>query len=209
MSKKSSRNNNSGQVRIIAGKWRGRKLPVPDSPGLRPTTDRVKETLFNWLAPVIQEARCLDCFAGSGSLGFEALSRHAGNVVMLESERTIAQGLQKNLAQLDTDCGQVIHTNAISWLEGDATPFDIVFLDPPFRQGLLAKVVTLLEQRGWLAEDAWIYVETESEGARVDTPPEWCLLREKVAGQVAYRLYQRTHQSISEQEEDEDETTGN
>lgn len=207
MSKKSSPNK-VGQIRIIAGKWRGRKLPVPDSPGLRPTTDRVKETLFNWLAPVIQEARCLDCFAGSGSLGFEALSRYAGKVVMLEAERAIAQGLQKNLALLDTNCGQVIHTNALSWLEGDATPFDVVFLDPPFRQGLLPQTVALLEQRGWLAEEAWIYVETESENAAVETPPTWRLHREKIAGQVAYRLYQRGPLSTSKQGEHENENAG-
>ncbi|MGL5584420.1 MAG: 16S rRNA (guanine(966)-N(2))-methyltransferase RsmD, partial [Plesiomonas sp.] len=95
MAKKSS-----GQIRIISGQWRGRKLPVPDSPGLRPTTDRVRETLFNWLAPVLHGARCLDCFAGSGALGLEALSRYADHVVLLEFERHVADTLQKNVRDL-------------------------------------------------------------------------------------------------------------
>ncbi|SQI34577.1 Ribosomal RNA small subunit methyltransferase D [Leminorella richardii] len=202
MSKKSSPSK-AGQIRIIAGQWRGRKLPVPDSPGLRPTTDRVKETLFNWLAPVLQEARCLDCFAGSGSLGFEALSRYAEQVVMLEAERSVAQGLQKNLALLNARGGQVVHTDTLSWLKGSPSPFDVVFLDPPFRQGLLAETVSLLEQRGWLAEEAWIYVETESESAAVAVPPTWQLHREKVAGQVAYRLYQRQPLSAPQHTEQE------
>ena len=95
----------SGQIRIIGGQWRGRKLPVPESPGLRPTTDRVRETLFNWLAPSMVDARCLDCFAGSGALGLEALSRYAGSTTLLEMERGVAQQLQKNLATLKASNG--------------------------------------------------------------------------------------------------------
>jgi len=183
----------AGQIRIIGGQWRGRKLPVPNSPGLRPTTDRVRETLFNWLAPVIQGARCLDCFAGSGALGLEALSRYAGSVTLLEFERPVAQQLEKNLALLQGK-GNVVNTNALSWLAGKAQPFDVVFLDPPFRKGLLAETVTLLEQQGWLADEAWIYVEAEAESAATDVPANWQLHREKVAGQVAYRLYIRSQE---------------
>lgn len=183
----------TGQIRIIGGQWRGRKLPVPNSPGLRPTTDRVRETLFNWLAPVIQGARCLDCFAGSGALGLEALSRYAGSATLLEFERPVAQQLEKNLALLQGK-GVVINTNALSWLAGDGQPFDVVFLDPPFRKGLLAETVLLLEQRGWLADEAWIYVEAEAESAAADVPASWQLHREKVAGQVAYRLYLRSQE---------------
>ncbi|MBK5144040.1 16S rRNA (guanine(966)-N(2))-methyltransferase [Budviciaceae bacterium BWR-B9] len=188
----------TGQIRIIGGQWRGRKLPVPDSPGLRPTTDRVRETLFNWLAPVLNEARCLDCFAGSGALGFEALSRYAGKTVLLESERSIAQQLQQNLQRLNSDKGQVVHTNALQWLAQAGTPFDVVFLDPPFRRNLLTETFTLLEQQGWLADEAWIYVEAETEHAVSDAPANWHLHREKTAGQVAYRLYVRRASSLNE-----------
>ncbi|HEI8868002.1 16S rRNA (guanine(966)-N(2))-methyltransferase [Serratia sp. AKBS12] len=181
----------AGQIRIIGGQWRGRKLPVPNSPGLRPTTDRVRETLFNWLAPVIQGARCLDCFAGSGALGLEALSRYADSVTLLEFERPVARQLEQNLALLKGN-GLVVNTNALSWLAGKAEPYRVVFLDPPFRKGLLAQTITLLEQQGWLADEAWIYVEAEAESAATDVPANWSLHREKVAGQVAYRLYIRS-----------------
>ncbi|QHP78563.1 16S rRNA (guanine(966)-N(2))-methyltransferase [Pectobacterium carotovorum] len=181
----------AGQIRIIGGQWRGRKLPVPDSPGLRPTTDRVRETLFNWLAPVIQQARCLDCFAGSGALGLEALSRYAAHTTLLEMERAVAQQLTQNLALLRAENAEVVNTDALSWLAKLGTPFDVVFLDPPFRKELLNNTLALLEQQGWLAPDAWIYVETEAENAQLTIPENWQLHREKIAGQVAYRLYIR------------------
>ncbi|MBC3381443.1 16S rRNA (guanine(966)-N(2))-methyltransferase [Serratia fonticola] len=187
----------AGLIRIIGGQWRGRKLPVPNSEGLRPTTDRVRETLFNWLAPVIRGARCLDCFAGSGALGLEALSRYAESATLLEYERPVAQQLGKNLALLQGN-GSVVNTNALTWLAGNGQPFDVVFLDPPFRKGLLADTVTLLEQQGWLANEAWIYVEAEAESAATDVPVTWTLHREKVAGQVAYRLYLRTLEEKTE-----------
>ncbi|WP_127959229.1 16S rRNA (guanine(966)-N(2))-methyltransferase [Serratia microhaemolytica] len=179
-----------GQIRIIGGQWRGRKLSVINSQGLRPTTDRIRETLFNWLAPVIAGARCLDCFAGSGSLALEALSRYAEYATLLEAERSVAAQLEKNVQQLQANA-QVIHTNALNWLAQPGQPFDVVFLDPPFRQGLLAESVALLEQQGWLASSAWIYVETEAEGVTPHVPVDWQLHREKIAGQVAYRLYHR------------------
>ncbi|OSN08050.1 16S rRNA (guanine(966)-N(2))-methyltransferase [Lonsdalea iberica] len=180
-----------GQIRIIGGQWRGRKLPVPHSPGLRPTTDRVRETLFNWLAPVIQQARCLDCFAGSGALALEALSRYAAHATLLEAERGIARQLSQNLSLLRAENASVIHTDALRWLAQPGEAFDVVFLDPPFRQGLLDNTVSLLETQGWLADDAWIYIETEAENRTLNLPANWQLHREKVAGQVAYRLYAR------------------
>ncbi|OSN11189.1 16S rRNA (guanine(966)-N(2))-methyltransferase RsmD [Lonsdalea iberica] len=180
-----------GQIRIIGGQWRGRKLPVPHSPGLRPTTDRVRETLFNWLAPVIQQARCLDCFAGSGALALEALSRYAAHATLLEAERGIARQLSQNLSLLRAENASVIHTDALQWLAQPGEAFDVVFLDPPFRQGLLDNTVSLLETQGWLADDAWIYIETEAENRTLNLPANWQLHREKVAGQVAYRLYAR------------------
>ncbi|MEW5561727.1 16S rRNA (guanine(966)-N(2))-methyltransferase [Enterobacter asburiae] len=184
----------SGQIRIIGGQWRGRKLPVPDSPGLRPTTDRVRETLFNWLAPHMVDARCLDCFAGSGALGLEALSRYAGSATLLEMERHVAQQLQKNLATLNARNAQVVNTNSLTFLAQAGTPHDVVFIDPPFRKGLLEETLALLENNGWLADDALIYVESEVENGLPPVPAHWDLHREKVAGQVAYRLYHREAQ---------------
>ncbi|EOE5506950.1 16S rRNA (guanine(966)-N(2))-methyltransferase [Cronobacter sakazakii] len=184
----------SGQIRIIGGQWRGRKLPVPDSPGLRPTTDRVRETLFNWLAPYLVGARCLDCFAGSGALGLEALSRYAADATLLEMERSVAQQLQKNLATLKSSAAKVVNTNTLNFLNQNGEPHDIVFVDPPFRKGLLEETLNLLETRGWLAQQALIYVESEVENGLPPVPANWQLHREKVAGQVAYRLYLRESQ---------------
>ncbi|EKM0531207.1 16S rRNA (guanine(966)-N(2))-methyltransferase [Cronobacter turicensis] len=184
----------SGQIRIIGGQWRGRKLPVPDSPGLRPTTDRVRETLFNWLAPYLVGARCLDCFAGSGALGLEALSRYAADATLLEMERGVAQQLQKNLATLKSSAAKVVNTNTLNFLSQNGEPHDIVFVDPPFRKGLLEETLNLLETRGWLAPQALIYVESEVENDLPPVPASWQLHREKVAGQVAYRLYLRESQ---------------
>ncbi|AZP31846.1 MULTISPECIES: 16S rRNA (guanine(966)-N(2))-methyltransferase [Cronobacter] len=184
----------SGQIRIIGGQWRGRKLPVPDSPGLRPTTDRVRETLFNWLAPYLVGARCLDCFAGSGALGLEALSRYAADATLLEMERGVAQQLQKNLATLKSSAAKVVNTNTLNFLNQNGEPHDIVFVDPPFRKGLLEETLNLLETRGWLAPQALIYVESEVENGLPPVPASWQLHREKVAGQVAYRLYLRESQ---------------
>lgn len=188
----------SGQIRIIGGQWRGRKLPVPDSPGLRPTTDRVRETLFNWLAPGMVDARCLDCFAGSGALGLEALSRYARQATLVEMERGIAQQLSKNLATLNAANGHVVNANTLDFLNNSGESYDIVFVDPPFRKGLLEQTITLLEQNGWLADNAFIYVESEAEGGLPPHPDNWQLHREKVAGQVAYRLFIREPQGATD-----------
>lgn len=155
----------SGHIRIISGRWRGRKLPVQDVEGLRPTTDRVKETVFNWLSGWLPGSRCLDPFAGSGSLAFEALSRGAASVLMLERDKAAAEQLKQNLALLGVDAqGHLEQTDSLRYLrQVPAHPFDLVFLDPPFRQGLLAQTAQLLESGGWLTDEALIYVETETE----------------------------------------------
>ena len=188
---KKPQSSGTGQIRIIGGQWRGRKLPVPDSPGLRPTTDRVRETLFNRLAPSMVDATVLDCFAGSGALGLEALSRYAANATLLEMDRAVSQQLQKNLVTLKAANGQVVNTNTLNYLAQPGKPHTIVFVDPPFRKGLLEETLTLLEGNGWLADDALIYVESEVENGMPPVPAGWTLHREKVAGQVAYRLYHR------------------
>ncbi|WMC10381.1 16S rRNA (guanine(966)-N(2))-methyltransferase RsmD [Oceanimonas pelagia] len=181
----------TGQIRLIGGQWRGRKLPVLHSEGLRPTTDRIKETLFNWLMFEIRGSRCLDLFAGSGSLGFEALSRHAAEVVMVEKDTTVAAQLKRNLASLPAAPGTVIQADAVQYLQQAATPFDVVFLDPPFHKELLPQVCERLEQNGWLAENALIYIEREQGLALPTLPDHWSLHKDKQAGQVSYQLYQR------------------
>ena len=180
-----------GCVRIISGLWRGRKLPVHDAEGLRPTTDRVKETLFNWLAQEIPHALCLDLFAGSGGLGFEAASRQAKLVTMVELNPKAFAQLQQNVTAVKANNIQLVSGDALQFLKQQGTPHHVVFIDPPFRQGLLQETVTLLEQNGWLAEDAMIYIEAEKEWQVENLPATWHLHREKTAGQVSYRLYQR------------------
>ncbi|EOW6616328.1 16S rRNA (guanine(966)-N(2))-methyltransferase RsmD [Vibrio fluvialis] len=182
----------SGQVRIISGLWRGRKLPVHDAEGLRPTTDRVKETLFNWLAQDIPHAKCLDLFAGSGGLGFESASRQAEKVTMLEMNPQAFAQLKTNIAALKASNIEAINTDTLAYLKQPGQTYDVVFIDPPFRQGLLQETVQLLEQNGWLAANAMIYIESEKELPLTELPENWQLYREKLAGQVCYRLFERT-----------------
>ncbi|CUX97229.1 16S rRNA (guanine(966)-N(2))-methyltransferase [Candidatus Hoaglandella endobia] len=181
----------AGQIRIIGGRWRGRKLPLPYSQDLRPTTNRVRETLFNWLAPVIHGKHCLDCFAGSGALGLEAISRAAASVILLEQDLTVSAQLAKNLKLLQAYQAQLITANSLRWLEQPSTAFDVVFIDPPFRQGMIERTVALLEKHRHLANEAWIYIEQAIDSAETIVPANWQLYKKKVAGQVAYRLYIR------------------
>lgn len=187
----------ANQIRVIAGQWRGRRLRFPDLPQLRPTADRVRETLFNWLAPVLPGARCLDLFAGSGALGIEALSRGAAEAVFIEHHLAAAAGLRGNLDRLQADNARVHTAEALAWLRQPATPFEIVLLDPPFGQKLLEPVCAALEQGGWLAPVAWIYLETESEWRPFALPANWTPYREKIAGAVAYRLIRRETLSLA------------
>jgi len=175
-----------GRFRIIGGQWRGRRLPVPPQPGVRPTPDRVRETLFNWLAPVIEGARCLDLYAGSGALGLEALSRGAAGVVFVDRAPAVLQHLRESLELLGTERGEIMRMDAMSYLGGAATPFDIVFLDPPYRQGLVAPALEKLAGRGWLAPGASVYVEHEAGAPSL--PAGWSLYRSAAAGQVRYHL---------------------
>ena len=178
------------KIRIIGGKYKGYKLPVLHRNGLRPTPSRVRETLFNWLTPIIQDANCLDCFAGTGALGLEALSRYANSATFLEIDYVIAQQLKK-LLQNYFNNGIIINTNAITWLKKPGKPFDMVFVDPPFRNNLLEQTLYFLEQNNWLSDKAFLYVESEIKNITHFIPSKWSLYREKKAGQVKYRLYQR------------------
>jgi 16S rRNA (guanine966-N2)-methyltransferase len=180
-----------GQIRIIGGTWRGRKLKVPDLPGLRPTPDRVRETLFNWLQPVIAGSYCLDLFAGSGALGFEALSRGAAHVVMVDQSVEVVKLLHDELILLKADQAEVYRANVPSQLKTPARAFDIVFIDPPYQQNLLLPCCQYLEDQAFLADHAYIYLEAKEPLDESMLPPNWQLLKSKQAGQVSYHLAQR------------------
>jgi len=188
--KQANKSTSKGSIRIISGKYRGRKLPVLMAEGLRPTTDRVKETVFNWLMPYLQESSCLDCFAGSGGLGFEALSRGAAQVNFVELNRAAVKQLQENQQLLDINNMSIRQSDALEFIKKNTQEFDVVFLDPPFRKGFVEQAASLLNQNS-LAKNALIYVEMESENNLQQLPEDWQLLKEKVAGQVIYRLYQK------------------
>jgi 16S rRNA (guanine966-N2)-methyltransferase len=176
-------------VRIIAGAWRGRRVSFPDIPGLRPTPDRVRETLFNWLQHSLAQTRCLDLFAGSGALGLEALSRGAAEVVFVEQSQAAARNLTEQLKLLGAgQKGRVMEMGAARFLKEGGQPFDIAFLDPPFGQDALAQYVPLLEGGNWLKADGLVYLENPRAEGIPKLPEHWELLKSKSAGEVGYHL---------------------
>ena len=192
MAKKPTQSARASSIRIIGGEWRSRKLTVPDAPGLRPTPDRVRETLFNWLAPTIQGARVLDAFTGSGALFLEALSRGASTGVAIDANTNAVNNLRRNLAVLQCDDAEVLRVDSLQYLSNKAEQgFDIVLLDPPFHQDLLLSACQLLEDNNWLNKDAWIYTESEQAPSSLGVPSTWRLHREKHTGQVHYTLWQK------------------
>lgn len=182
-------------LRIIGGEWRSRRVPFPAIEGLRPTPDRVRETLFNWLQSDVPGARCLDLFCGSGALGLEALSRGAVTATFVDQAPEVVRQLRANLQTLHCNDAEVVQAAAAGWLEqrqADLEPrYDLVFLDPPYRQGLVAECCRLLESRNLLADNALIYIEHERELGTPQLPPNWREHRSKTAGQVCYSLYLR------------------
>ncbi|TRX00874.1 16S rRNA (guanine(966)-N(2))-methyltransferase RsmD [Candidatus Methylobacter oryzae] len=205
------------KLRIIGGDWRSRQLSFADAPGLRPTPARVRETLFNWLQYEIAGKQCLDLYAGSGALGFEAASRGAKLVVQVETNAQACRCLKENaLALSAADRVKVVQSDVSHYLSGAAQAFDVVFLDPPFGMGLAVQTCMQLEANGWLAKYSKIYVETErhfdfSRGASMPRalsggramqignaadlsgmPENWRLLKSKTAGEVAYHLFERS-----------------
>ncbi|MGB9429504.1 MAG: 16S rRNA (guanine(966)-N(2))-methyltransferase RsmD [Gammaproteobacteria bacterium] len=185
------------EFRIIAGLWRRRRLSFPDLPGIRPSPDRVRETLFNWLMYRIAGARCLDLFAGSGALGLEALSRGAAGVLFVDRERQVLEALREHLDLLHADGGELLQADALTFLRGPARPFDIVFLDPPFDSTLLAQSVAALEQTGWLAPQANIYMEYP-QGLAITLPAGWERSRDGHAGRVGFALARRTRAKLAQ-----------
>lgn len=193
MPRKATNKQTSGQVRIIAGQCRGRRISFPAVVGLRPTGDRLRETLFNWLTAELRGARCLDLFAGSGALGLEAASRGASEVIMLELNPAAASSLSDNIDVLGLKSARVFNANALNWLQqnaSDSKPFDIIFLDPPFDSTLLADAITALtQQSALLAQDAMIYIEAPARQTLDSMPDSWQLHRHKTAGDVTCCLY--------------------
>lgn len=179
----------NGRLRLIGGDYRRRQLPVLERPGLRPTPDRIRETLFNWLAFELAGAHVLDLYAGTGALGLEALSRGAAQALFVETESDVAASLSTNIDTLGAN-GHVQRQPAMAFLAGPVTPFDIVFLDPPFRQGHAVDACQALEEHGWLSEEALIYLEIEHESVP-QVPANWQLHREVRAGDGIGRLYRR------------------
>lgn len=178
-----------GRVRIIGGSLRNSRLAVPELPGLRPTPERVRETLFNWLAPVIHGARVLDLCAGTGALGIEALSRGAAQVRFVEPDARAAAALRANLARLKTAGGEVTTSSGQAFLRGAPRAHDLAFLDPPFALDLWSELAGALEA-GWLTAQAWVYVECPRAAAPA-LPAGWACHREGVAGEVRYAVYRR------------------
>ena len=176
-------------LRIIGGSWRGRKLRFPAAALIRPTPDRVRETLFNWLGTAPLGARCLDLFAGSGALGLEALSRGAAHVTFVEMNDAAARALRARLVEWQATDARVERGDALRYLAGAAQPYDIVFLDPPFASRLLARAAALLEERHWLADGARIYVECAARQGMPPVPGSWRPLKAKQAGEVGYHLF--------------------
>jgi 16S rRNA (guanine966-N2)-methyltransferase len=182
-----------GSVRIIGGSWRGRRIEIVDGVELRPTPDRVRETLFNWLMPVLPGARCLDLYAGTGALGLEALSRGAAESWFVERDPSAAAAIDAMLLRLGgpapaTGKGRVVASDAKRWLKmPPAATFDVVFLDPPYAANNLGDLCTLLA-RGWLAAHAWVYLETSRSQSFPLLPEGWQWHRESQAGDVRYAL---------------------
>lgn len=193
---KTSRHN-TNQVRIIAGDWRGRKLAFPSIPGLRPTGDRMRETLFNWLTAYIHQAQVLDLFAGSGALGIEALSRGAKNCIFVESDQHAARELTENLSALNCKNAQVIRQNAFEAVKTLAPhSIDILFLDPPFDSHLHNSILDRVRNCQILAESALVYIEAPAEET-VEIPANWTLLNTKASGQVSFFLYMTQASDLS------------
>ena len=180
----------TGELRIIGGRWRGRRLPITEAEGLRPTTDRTRETLLNWLAPHLAERRCLDLFAGTGALGIEALSRGAHSCDFVETDTGAATRLRESLTTLDAGAQSRVHqADALAYLVSGAGPWDLVFIDPPFAGDLLARTLAALD-RASLTNDALMYVECAADEPAHEIDG-WQCLREKTAGEVRYGLWER------------------
>lgn len=180
----------SGKIRIIGGRFKGRHLQFPAVSGLRPTPERIRETLFNWLAPHISGCHCLDLFAGSGALGFEALSRGAGHITFVESSRIAVRAIVKNTQILNLNDASVVDEDSIRYLKRCRSTFDIIFIDPPFKSSLLQSSLGLICQHGLISKSGWIYAEYSVHQPQPDCPAHWVIHRQTRAGDVKACLIQ-------------------
>jgi 16S rRNA (guanine966-N2)-methyltransferase len=187
-----SKKKGSGKVRIIAGDWRGSRLPVPDLPGLRPSGDRCREMLFNWLQTRLPGAYCVDLFAGSGALGMEAASRGAGRVILIEKLSQAAAILQRSIDRLEAVNVELISADAIEWLHAcEPQILDIAFIDPPFGLSLESRALELIELHDCMKPGGYVYVETASSAPVLNPGPAWQIKREKVLGDVRMLLLKK------------------
>lgn len=178
-----------GRLRIVAGKWRSRLLPIPDVDGLRPTSERIRETLFNWLGPGIHGKRCLDLYAGTGALGLEALSREAASVVFVERSAQALAALRNSIETLDADGAELVQTDAVAYVRGsNAESFDIVFLDPPFADNSIDDLCRLIAEQRLLRPAGYVYIEQDRQAPLPDLPEGWQIMKSKTAGNVRYSL---------------------
>ncbi|WWP00250.1 MAG: 16S rRNA (guanine(966)-N(2))-methyltransferase RsmD [Candidatus Dasytiphilus stammeri] len=186
---------NIRKIRIIGGNLRSRKITFTTTfPTLRPTSNRIRETLFNWLSVVelnFKNAHCLDCYAGTGALSIEALSRHAASATLLELNKSVVTQIQNNLLILGIKNGHVIHSNTLKWLSTYKKKFNLIFIDPPFNSQLINSTILLLEENSWLMEPSWIYIETHVKNCNLKIPSNWHFYRSGIAGQAYYCLYKR------------------
>lgn len=187
-----ARKTSNSTIRIIGGEWRGRRLPVLHLPGLRPSGDRCRETLFNWLQPWLPGADCADLFAGTGALGLEAASRGAGSVVLVEKHSAVVSCLDLNINHLHATQVRVVERDALEWLaKAPADSLDILFVDPPFDEGLTPRVMAMIDQGGCVRAGGFVYFETALTSNAVAIPAGWAAMREKTLGRVRMQLLRR------------------
>jgi len=188
-----SKNFKINSIKIIGGQYKKSLIPVINTIGLRPTTNCMRETLFNWISSEkIKKSHCLDCYAGSGALGIEAVSRYALSSTLLELQKKVIYLLKKNLTKLSIKNVYVIHTNTLKWLKKPKKTYDIIFLDPPFKTTLLSKTIILLQKYYWLNNNSLIYIEQENASNKLSIPKNWILKKEKKTRHVNYYLYMNT-----------------
>ncbi|QCO70611.1 16S rRNA (guanine(966)-N(2))-methyltransferase RsmD [Buchnera aphidicola] len=178
----------NGKIYIISGKLKGRKISFSNISNLRPTTNQIRETLFEWLSKYIKNSRCLDCFAGSGALGIESISRHAAFSTLLEIEKKTFFNLKKNIKELKICNVEIIRTNTLNWLKKPGKPYDIIFIDPPYHEGLINKTIDLLENNKWIKKNSFVYIEQEKKQP-LTLSKNWVLYKKKITNKIQCYLY--------------------
>ncbi|WDI78470.1 16S rRNA (guanine(966)-N(2))-methyltransferase RsmD [Candidatus Purcelliella pentastirinorum] len=180
---------NTKTIRIISGKWKGKKIIIPNIKTLKPTKDIIKETLFNWIEPYIYKSSCLDCFAGSGSLGLEALSRNASSVIFLEKDINIIKILKKNIKKLKILNTKIINTNAIKWIKKNEKKYNLIFIDPPFQTNLITEITHKIEINKCLKNESLIYIEQNNKNKNITLPKNWIIYKTNHSKNITYSIY--------------------